>query len=1289
MTERQNGPGKVLEQSEGLKDKLLDQLRALNAPFVMWNTRDKNAENRALLLAKISNENLLKFVKEKEGGATVALDELIHRLETGRIAPHEFLEEGDDDPGLPRFMTLSRLALAKLAKIEGEESDIETCIEELARRGIITSSDIHFGKHIPDRLKEITAKGEASGRIKWDPTIPPPPPTPESPQSPQSPIASIVPPGSTSHVDTGARTLMAKVQEMPVVGGDVITGEEDTTAIPVMQNASEYPEETMRPGPDQPTAPPPAVINTPSLSSGETTYDDLREIAERDPELVVGPAAYIFNDQGKLLSDRLPLLDRIGREAREYTIGSATTCDIRLDHASIKPIHGRIRIEEDKVFLKEEEGKFIKATGGVIGSKEWEEINPDIALKPIGPQGKNGNGNGPHSIARPIPLFKISPVDMVNKSELRQTLRTRAVMFKEEFDRIAESEGPDSATCCELIRMIDAILAYCNFEQVRCFTAAEHKELTAFFGKLEQTTRETRHKIRKALRQAIALRNTRRAVEKKNNEDEWERASKIIERENALDADALHLLPEEHPSSVEVPYAGKAFSIQNLSDAKPGSGITYYPAEILSRVTIGLHPINTHTIKAPTNVGRRKRDTYKNFMAELFEEDGKYYVRYLEGLVRIPTPDGFTPPPQEVFELEEGKSVHIGGKYMLTMESGQHAFSMGTFMPYLEKEKTGLIDQLLDQIQNQDHTTWEQDEEALGNLKEILSSDLPGKEQLKQRITKRLIAIYEDLIKKIIDWDETPDSGLFQTLILLLRASHEEGLFPDTYKFTASRLARAARDRVAKYLREAQHAYDTEPQKPKPRRFRKRRFQQEMELYETQLKAQEEAMQRADIGVVEIARFLEFELVTETSVEKHAPLSYMRKIKRAQTIRQLFERLEDEKEDTLTILEILNEECRGLEASDIFAQEEISTRSQHCEVDLKTYPHLTGPSSYIHKLGKIHASKAFERLDLKRSEQEIAADLRLIHGLLEQKIIVPTDLNTNMANIRTPAQIIDKLQKKEKEVKSERTEAERRKAKAIQQQLVEEQEARRRDEYIQHAKDMFFTLETARKADLEQPQEVESALITMMTAAPYALKAELAEAMADYKIRVPKKIEKTSFDESAEVEFAAEEREKNWREYQEEWEHLFLTLADTCADNVISGISASSGRHLLQTAMNNGYFTLDDLGSDEFEVQESLLERGVAGESFVQEHLERPIDDLEYLDFEPQNAENKGFWDSMKDRITQNRLEKLVNAWRAGENQLRYRRKIRRLHRASQNVYRWFEELKPTDEERALLQPGE
>lgn len=1129
-------------------------------------------------------------------------------------------------------------------------------------------------------------------------------------------VPVIPPPGGMIFPDTSINPDKAALE--PTVHMRAVLdqiGSDDTMAMPAFQVDGEgkpIRPATLPPEPKRPT-PVPVSLNT------------LEQLHE-DPELIVGPAAYITDVQGNEQSGRVPLLRIMGRPQGHFTIGSDPGCDIHIDFPGIAPQHGELKIEYGKMYVRGTTGAFIKAGGGAI-AREWKEVEPDTVIRTV--SSKGSNGGGPHSARLQMPHFRVNLADFANRKELRETLKARALKLRAIFDARVRDKGPDDKTAVGLMHMIDSIVAYNNDNNLGCFTPLELTTLVNYFSEIDRRTIAVRKEIEELIAEALKLRDQRDKLDKIKEQNEWDRIAAKHKREHELGIDELHLAPGEYPTNIEIAYKGPAFSFQNASDNKER---TYFPADLLTTVTIGRHSINSHTMDGP--IKGRMKDRVKNFMAEFYrdEEDEKYKVRYLEGLVQLQMGEGFMAPPQEIFELKPGQAVRIGN-YILRLEEGIHGFSEEVFMNQLEGEK-GIIRELLGQIRNQEHTTWEQDEDALENLCYILALDLPAERKAKliQMASDELQDIYEELLTAVMDWEGGQDSGLFQTLILLMHASNEEGFFRQPFPITSDQLKKMAEERVARYLNHADLAYTqipakpvkpqepVEPAKPSISRFRSalgmtgaqgkiyeqalsayneeketyeercEAYETERALYQTKVEAQAEALEKTGIGVVEIARFMSFGLITREDFEAIAPKKFIEEVERIIEIRELFEELDLQDADHLTILLTLQKMCANMDARDVFALEEISTRSLHCQVDLTKEPHLTGPNGYIHKLAQIHGSKAFERLDISRKTDEADADLRLINGLLQARIITPVELNSSIHVIRDGEQIVEKLQKHEAQVDSERTAAERKKNEELHAKLLAEEEAKRRDEYLKRSKDIFLSMDNAKKVDLQNPQAVEAGLIGMMTYAAYALDQNMADTMAGLKIQLPKKVEvHQTPGEEPNIHCTADELERNWEEYLREWRNVFLVLARRCAFNVVTatGLSARSGYKLLNQGMKSGFMKLQELGTPEKPIHPEDMVRGVRMEDFIQEHLfNRDLPDLSYLEAEPGNDKDVAFLEKAKAEITNAKLQLMMEQWRADNKKLFFERKIKKLQRRDARAIAMFDDLNPTDEERDLLQ---
>lgn len=1316
-----------IEQQEHLREKLVQKLNELASPLVMWNTESKSGQQdfEDMFSGMLSNEELIRQMKE-EGTGRKALVELMSRLNARQITPEEVLQGEDWDPDMSRCMFLARMAIGKLNKAIEEEreiSDIETVLEAYVRKGIITQSDIYFGKLACDRLKEITADAETKGRVDWQPSIPPPPaedaeeeeeeveeenvynrPTTEvvvngnggASQVEIRPYVTITPPGAgNENVNETGPTQAVPV--FPAPGGTgfassppaspgAVSGFEPTVEIPALKNAEALPPSggTMPSGPARSRR---FITRTGEL---HTSYEDIEE----NPEIATGPVAILAGEKGQSIIVHLFSKRNVEQDGYVYTIGTDPRCDIRIENGEyhlIKPFHGRIKITHDgQLYAQSGDAAMSpQETGLIFPKEEWTLVRePEKGLSLLPQITSPNQGGGKRILFTVMPQYQYHISE--DKDEMRKSLRKHAQRLiharRTALTRLIE--GTDNGEAAEIDLILAELMEYDNVNEIGCFTTEMRAELRDTFRYYRNQIENIQKSTHEEIEVLMKLQLQRRSREELKQKEAEQREEKIRERAKKEGVANLHLLPEESPEDLPHVFRCPVYYLKPY-----GGDLRQEPRPMLiPRIALGEHDV-CHEKLVNNDLAKGYDHRVAPFMGKLFyKEEGdkiEFYLRYLQPNTYVRKKGGQKgAPARATFRVDPTMQVELG-PYSLWVDNQLHGFSYGKIKKHLET----MLDKLLLRIKDQKVTTWEQDEEAQRFLRALLTqiheSSLP--QELKKEILQDCRQKYEkiavDLWNELCAWGEeniTEDSGLFQTLMLFARASREEGLFKDDY-FLVSRehLHGEALRRVQRYAMAAEIA----GKKPSiGTRFFGTRIGRKNKQETEQLEREKKI---AELGMAEVARFIEFQFVTmEDFRNAGAPPERCEEVLRILKIRKHFARL---RENDLTQMEEILELkglCkrrgqdgagvaveRDLSMCDVFAPEEITTRNLHIEIDMKPEDSLL---AYVRKVAVFAARKAFKRIISSTDREGITRDARLIRGLKSANLIHLAQMNDELSEnneYTTPEAVEEALAKKEREAANAELAL-------LQRDFAREREEKEVTGLIGHADAIHETLVKARKhRDLETLRD-------MIAVAPFALDERLQKLMArrDYDLYIQAK-EHVRTDSRKKV--GATETRKNWRQIFAEWRGIFMKLASEKAKLAVTGrrVNAHEIKAVLDSGVAKGVFTYEDLG-----VTSRELERGVKAGRFLYDAM-MDLENFDYLQAKAENEEDTDFWGGLTHEITRMKMSEMLKKWRkGGPEAIGFKMAMKVLQRKDPRAVQWFENsrngVQPTAQERDLLQLG-
>jgi|GEM_PF-3995702 len=424
----------------------------------------------------------------------------------------------------------------------------------------------------------------------------------------------------------------------------------------------------------------------------------------------------------------------------------------------------------------------------------------------------------------------------------------------------------------------------------------------------------------------------------------------------------------------------------------PHGKVVIHKPLLVGHETIGSHGINTIELAEDFDP---KHGT-KPFMVSI-EFDGKnYQMTWIDGSLSFTTKEI---PMSPTFQVEYNRTVTLG-KFLLKIEQN-HAYTH----KYISKNHANPhAEELCEIIFDHNITTLEQTRRAYDELKTLASH--PGKlvdlDALKVHLGIKIAALWE----KIGSWhtalpmapppdapDEAPDSTkkkriladsqYLGTLALLLK---DRGSFiPRTESLSRATINQAALNRFMGYL-----GLDKESKEPASRTDKMLGAIGLFKGAEEQKARQRlDAKARADIGVVEVARFLDMGLLGIDTVAELIPdtqVDYYDRIHEIYEIRRIIGEISNGGEK-IDRLEDAMRLCEGKTMNEVFGGDEIAAFNVNIEINVSS---KTPVIEYLKKLCVFLGRSNMRFLGNIDNEK----NLTTIKKLLELKVVKPSELTT-------------------------------------------------------------------------------------------------------------------------------------------------------------------------------------------------------------------------------------------------------------------------------------------------------
>lgn len=1024
--------------------------------------------------------------------------------------------------------------------------------------------------------------------------------------------------------------------------------------------------------------------------------------------IITRPVAYITDEHGNITSEEpLPLFtryqtDRVrenypkieaGPETEIFSIGTNICDDIYLERSEnlcIEGTHALIKVERGRTWIRSKQGP-VKIDGKMAPASEWTEFTRDdvIQIVPKIPKDRQGPRDPRFRHIKIDPTYQNIEEDdrrvmgmvvchRANELEkkLQQVLNEHLDLARIDVDEEASKKRAEKAAQAEEIyHLLSEIIDYDAVH--RLFALRQSPD---FYFAYAQRALATKEPIKAILEDVFIREQALGKIDKAKENDRKRRQAKIENRRVQEQVAALHVLDSEDPEDKEqVPHIFRCpvFTIQKNSDKKSN------PIPMLApKLIFGTDEVCHVQLEQTGSGSERDKKHVAPFMAELFyEEEGGiriFYVKYLHPNVLLASTEGErkrVPPPRETFEVTDGTTVYIGG-YQVEISEKLHGFSYAK----IEREINQTIDKLFGRIKNQTVTTQSEDSEAHDHLialyKEIQASKLPPtiKRVIRRKYLNHYSAIINGLMGKVEHgWDEhnpVSDSGYFQTLDMLMSVMKNNPCF-EKHNEPNDAVAYEIKFMMQPWIleREAQRrlqVYSGFMLDPTSKMGKlalalssKRRQEKEAE--------NKERRKKALAGAVETVRLIEFGLLSKADIQGYG--EFTKRIQKVFHIREYFNKVGAGEASLREIIE-LDKRCNDLAMKDIFAPEEIVSRNQHIEVDMKPEEKAR---NYVKKMAIFQARKAFKRLEeiheelrvdstRERTEENgqinvdiinrIHADAELINGLCRAGIMKKYELIDSIANLKTEKEINEAIERRNEILEENISWAKRK-----EQANKKKQEAEKRLEHdIEQA---------VKNAALLQSQILRlrkgitfELFKDMVGLAGVALNPATKKIMADpiYDLHVEEKVY-----EEGEVKAKATPTRLNWHIYFEEWEAIFQQAGKVFAEQAGNGgQKARDMVGLLNYCVKAGYLQEEQIG-----LSIDQMYRGIAGLEYKETAFRAGLTNFDYLQNLPEKhikePEDKAFFERMRDEITSAKLKEMVKQYQQGSenDKKRYRLKIR------------------------------
>lgn len=418
---------------------------------------------------------------------------------------------------------------------------------------------------------------------------------------------------------------------------------------------------------------------------------------------------------------------------------------------------------------------------------------------------------------------------------------------------------------------------------------------------------------------------------------------------------------------------------------------------LIHHQTIGTHDINT--IELPQDHDPKRGA--KPFMAsiEYDEKLGQYRMTWIDGEIRLSDNEGGSGMPRSpVFTIQNDKPVFVG-KYLVKIEQN-HAFTASSIRaeyanPYVEELTEIIFDDAI--------TTLDQTANAYNELKTLAGTGHVDIVALKAHLVKKITDLWARLelweptldIQQINDPDASPvtpgrsrkpvfaDAQALGTLHLLLQ--DRGGFIPKIPNLTQEIVEEAAKKRFDAYV-----TFDRKSKEPGakfPSIYGL--FKKGKDRMAEHKKQKEDAKLRANVGVVETARFLDMGVFKQETINNQPNISeeYSDRINEIYRIRKLVDEIRNGGKDVENFA-LAMKLCGEKTMEEVFGPDEIAAFNVNIEVNITA---KTPAIKYLRKLYVFLGRNHVRLLGNEDNQKSISALEKLleIKAVTLDEIIVP------------------------------------------------------------------------------------------------------------------------------------------------------------------------------------------------------------------------------------------------------------------------------------------------------------
>jgi len=421
-------------------------------------------------------------------------------------------------------------------------------------------------------------------------------------------------------------------------------------------------------------------------------------------------------------------------------------------------------------------------------------------------------------------------------------------------------------------------------------------------------------------------------------------------------------------------------------------------------------------------------------------------------------------------------------------------------------------------------------------------------------------------------------------------------------------------------------------------------------------KRRAEARLKADIGAVQIARFLEFGMVKLQDLQTQDGLSqeYLDIIQRAARIRELLE-LFKRGGAGINAITNLQDVGRGVRMREVFSVDEINIANQNIEMSFNADSLL---EDYLHKLAVFIGRQAFRDALSKEDVREEVKTLRLLVSLghLRKSDLIIPEFNFNLEKVK---EALDEIMFNADEMGKDEIRNEQRRRKNI--------EARTSAKEQNHQKRMNLVAEAAKVGAAINEVRLKARLEILLDVAHIIGNSEIAEEMDTEKImteaiHIDLPLYKSDAPDRMQG-ITAQRQLFTWKEVERVYKELALDLAKDTVSKIRNGEDSAYNALLIKQGVEQGIFNEQDLNTSLVQIEAEIQaeRKKLRLVKYRRKHLDKfntwmngPVDDLDYLDQikveDGTDDEEKKVLKELLDSVSWQKMNGAIEKIKAGED---------------------------------------